>query len=120
MVELRRLHSDAEFVWTSLAGQVSREELPWSRDLFIECCGPKVYSCQLLVDLSQVNFLDSSGMHWLVVSNKRFHDEGGSLLLHSAPGIIRQFLELVRLDRVLALFENETAARQAARPAISA
>lgn len=64
----------------------------------------------LLVDLSKVGFLDSSGLGALVRALTNSQKEGGQTkLLHAGPQI-RKLLEMTRLDSVFEIHEDiETA-----------
>ena len=115
-----RVHSEAEFLKVDFIGQLSREGWPLGFDPFIEHCVENVFASQVLVNLSQLNYWDSSGLSWLVVSNERFQNAGGALILHSASSLTRRFLELTRLDKVLQIAADEPAARRLAAEALSA
>jgi anti-anti-sigma factor len=115
-----RLQSDAEFLKIDFIGQLTREGWPLGFDPFNEHCGEGVYTSKVLVNLSQLNYVDSSGLSWLVASNKRFQNAGGALILHSASSLTRRFLELARLGKVLQLAADEPAARRLAAEALSA
>ena len=103
-----------------LVGLLTREGWPLGYDPFVANCGPHVFGAKVLADLSRVTFLDSSGMGWLAVSNARFRDAGGALILHSASPITRRLLELTQLDRILTLAPDEPAAGRLAAEAIPA
>ena len=64
----------------------------------------------LLVDLSKVGFLDSSGLGALVRALTNSQKEGGQTkLLHAGPQV-RKLLEMTRLDSVFEIHEDiETA-----------
>jgi len=64
----------------------------------------------LLVDLSAVNFLDSSGLGALVRALTNSQKEGGQTkLLHAGPQI-RKLLEMTRLDSVFEIHDDIEAA----------
>jgi len=115
-----RVQSEAEFLKVDFIGQLSREGWPLGFDPFIEHCGENVFASKVLVNLSQLNYWDSSGLSWLVVSNKRFQNDGGALILHSASSLTRRFLELMRVDKILQIAADEPAARRLAAEALPA
>jgi stage II sporulation protein AA (anti-sigma F factor antagonist) len=57
----------------------------------------------LVIDLSAVTFLDSSGIRVLVHAYQALNEAGGSLRVRGATGVVRRALEIVGLDGVLAL-----------------
>lgn len=57
--------------------------------------------CRLVVDLSRVTFLDSSGLGILVAGLKAARLAGGDLRIARPPEQVRLVLELTTLDRVL-------------------
>lgn len=65
---------------------------------------------RVIIDLSQVSFMDSSGLAILVTALKVARAGGGDVLLLSPPPIVKTLLELTRLQRVLDVFEDEAAA----------
>jgi anti-anti-sigma factor len=113
-VDLRLLRPEAGFVRLELVGRLSRDGWPAGYDPFCELCGRDVYCGKLLLNLSKSNYLDSSGVAWLLAANKRFHESGGVLVLHSATPMTTQFFKMMRMDLVLALAVDETAARHRA------
>jgi anti-sigma B factor antagonist len=66
---------------------------------------------RLLVDLSAVRFLDSSGLGALVRAMTTSQSEGGQTKLVGAGPQVRKLLEMTKLDSVFEMYENlETAA----------
>lgn len=57
----------------------------------------------LVVDLSAVEFIDSTGLATLVQAMKRQQAISGSLILKSPTDAVRVILELTRLDRAFAI-----------------
>lgn len=67
---------------------------------------------QLVLDLSQVDFIDSSGLGALVSCLKRLGPRG-SLAVAGATGAVSRLFSLTRMDRVFALHPNvDTAVEQ--------
>jgi anti-anti-sigma factor len=91
-------------------GPVTLVELQHGHDLLVELLGLDVYRGRVLFDLSQISYIDSSGIGWLVVSYKRFCQAKGRIVFHSPSPFVRETLDLLRLDLVLPLAENEEAA----------
>jgi anti-anti-sigma factor len=67
---------------------------------------PGIYSRPLAVDLSGTDYIDSTGVSWLLTCHKRSREAGGKLVLHSINPLVKQVLGVLKLDRVLNLAEN--------------
>jgi anti-sigma B factor antagonist len=65
---------------------------------------------RLLVDLSGVGFLDSSGLGALVRALTQSQKEGGQTKLLRAGPQIRKLLQMTKLDSVFAIHEDMEAA----------
>jgi anti-sigma B factor antagonist len=57
----------------------------------------------VVVDLTDVNFLDSSALGRLVEAAKRLATRGGSIVLAAPDRQIRRLLEITALDRIFAI-----------------
>jgi anti-sigma B factor antagonist len=73
-------------------------------------------SRQLVVDLRQVDFIDSMGVGVLVGAHRRLRDHDGSLQLVGADGLVLRILRLTGLDRVIPLHATLSDALASARP----
>ncbi|MEI6289131.1 MAG: STAS domain-containing protein [Chloroflexota bacterium] len=62
---------------------------------------------KLLVDLADVNFIDSSALSILVQGLKHCREKGGDLLLCSFQPPVKVIFELTRLDKAFHIFANE-------------
>jgi anti-anti-sigma factor len=65
-----------------------------------------------LFDMEGVEFIDSSGIGWLLSMNRRFQEEGGAMALHSVPPMVSNALKLLRLNEVLTIAEDAPAAER--------
>ena len=57
-------------------------------------------STHLVLDLSEMEFIDSTGLGVLVIALKRVAERDGSLLLRSPRSGARKVLSITRLDQV--------------------
>jgi len=87
-------------VIASFSGDVDLQSSPDARKILLECVARKM---PVLVDLSQVNYIDSSGIASLVESLQTARKGGGNLLLVSVSDAALRVLELARLDRVFTI-----------------
>ena len=68
---------------------------------------------RILVDLSRVNYIDSSGLALFIECLQRIGAYGGKLGLFGLPPSVAHIFEIARLDQVLHLYPDETTARAA-------
>ena len=100
-------NSDAVLI--RIEGRVSQRDVEVD-DPIVAQLGESVYSQQLVLDLSEVASLDSSGVNWLLVAQKRIHEQGGKLVLHSLSPIANNVLKVLNLHSVFQVAESEAAA----------
>lgn len=60
----------------------------------------------LVVDLTDVRFLDSSGVGLLVTSHRRAKEESRDFAIAGAGDAVRRTLQLTRTDRILTLYDS--------------
>jgi anti-sigma B factor antagonist len=93
-----------------LAGELDLYNAHAVREALLECCseGPE----RLVVDLSDVSFVDSTALGVLIEARTRLANRRGFLL--AAPGLeIRRALEISGLDRHFAVHDSLEAALSA-------
>ncbi|MGC4815314.1 STAS domain-containing protein [Micromonospora sp. DT228] len=96
-----------------VAGDLDMSTTPELRDQLRQLVesGVKV----VVVDLSGVGFLDSSGLGTLVVAYKDLRERGGSLSLAGVGRSVRTVLSITSVDRVIDVFDTVDDAEEAAR-----
>lgn len=93
----------------SIEGRVTQRDVEVD-DPFVDSLGENAYTRQLVVDLSEVASLDSSGVNWLLVSQKRLKEQGGKLVLHSLSPIANNVLKVLNLHTIFQVAASEDAA----------
>lgn len=73
---------------------------------------PDIYSQRVLFDLSGSDYMDSSGVSWLLGCHKRFREAGGTMIIHSVNPLVAQVLKVLKLDQVLHLADTAIEARR--------
>lgn len=68
---------------------------------------------QVVINLSNVEFMDSTALSTLVQGMKRAREKGGELYLCGLQSPVRLIFELTRLDRVFEIYVTEEDAVQA-------
>ncbi len=111
MLKMTVVTDEGDLLRVQCEGEISQVKFQLNDNPLESLVGPNVYSRKLLMDLERVEFLDSSGISWLVVSHKNFQQHGGMLVLYSIPPRIHQVLQFCRMDRLLRMAEDESAAR---------
>lgn len=93
-----------------LSGAVSHD--PQSSDPFVQLGGQHVYNRSVLLDLSKCHYINSNGVAWLLIHHRRFEEAGGKLVLHSAPPVVMQIFNLMKMELVLSLCHDLTEAER--------
>jgi anti-sigma B factor antagonist len=65
---------------------------------------------RMVLDLSRVDFIDSSGLGALVSCLRQAHSVGGEIKLSGLRKPVRALFELVRMHRVFEVFNDSTEA----------
>jgi anti-sigma B factor antagonist len=88
---LRVEQSDEGRTVVHVAGEVDMATVPALRECLGEVDG------HVVVDLSGVTFLDSSGINVLVITHKRLALDGGSVTLRTPKDLVARTIEIVGL-----------------------
>jgi anti-anti-sigma factor len=92
-------------------GSLDATALPEGSDLLGKSLGREVYSRRVLLNCEKVEYLDTSGITWLIDCQKRFIQAGGLLVLHSMPPRAYQLVKLLHLERLFHIQPDYPAAR---------
>ena len=108
-IKTEQLGDDAYVI--SLAGEVDLYTAPEFKERMVELIesGKK----QIVVDLSQATFIDSTTLGVLVGGVKRLRPAGGSLTLVCTDDNITKIFEITGLDRVFPIHGSRDEALQA-------
>jgi anti-sigma B factor antagonist len=85
-------------VLVSLSGSIYVEEAAQLRESLIGYIekGHKTF----IIDLGDVDYIDSSGLGTLVAIQKRALQNGGSVVIKGLKGLVKDLFELTRLTKV--------------------
>jgi anti-anti-sigma factor len=114
MLHVTLLSDDRGVVRLQAEGQISQADFQGEGDPIENELGPDGFSRPVLLDLGRTDYIDSSGISWLIVNHKRFRQAGGRLVLHSLPPRVSQVLHFCRMESVFHLAADEAAARAVA------
>lgn len=98
----------------SLAGRISQTTLGSQHDQFSQLLGEANYSQKILLSLKNTDYIDSSGIGWLLATDKKIRAAGGQLVLHSVPLDVQHVFGLMKLHKVLNIAKDHEAAVSAA------
>jgi anti-anti-sigma factor len=62
---------------------------------------------RVILDLSQLELINSSFMARLIMMNRRIRDEGGTFFLRGLQPVVQEIFDRARLDLVLDVIEDE-------------
>ena len=96
----------------ALAGEIDMEEASKVRRVLLDSMKQKR---DIMVDLSQVTYIDSSGIASLIEGLQAARKQKNDLALVSVSRRVRRVLELARLDKVFTIHDDLAAALAAAK-----
>lgn len=112
-MQLSIKQADQEPVSVCMAGRITQQGIGSAdNDPLSELLGDDAYQRDLLLDLKGTDYMDSSGVNWLIKSHKRFKENGHRMVVHSVPPIVRNVIKVMRLDLLIELADDESEALQ--------
>jgi anti-sigma B factor antagonist len=84
-----------------LKGECDIGSAPALREALRSLTPPAV--TDLVVDVSELDFIDSTGLGVIVGALRRIREGGGELTLSGARGAVQRVLEVTRLDQAIPL-----------------
>ena len=97
------IREEAGAVIAAFSGEVDLEHSPAARAVLLECIGR---GQKVLVDLSGVEYIDSSGVASLVEAFQKAKKSGVEFALVAVNAAALRVFELARLDKVFVIHEN--------------
>ncbi len=94
----------------AISGDVIMADALPSEEPLAKRLGADCYRNALLMDLSGVSMLDSSGVRWLLLAQKRFRLAGGTLVLHSLSPAVQSVFDVLKIQIVLTVAAEKSAA----------
>ncbi len=110
-IEARR-ESDEAGVLT-LSGEVDVSNVAEVREAALKLVSDDTK--RLIVDLSGVTYIDSSGLGMLVGVLKRLRESGGGLAIAGATARVRRLFEITGLEQIFSLYDDMAAALKEVR-----
>jgi len=106
---------DGEVACVAISGPFRLDDVFRDGDALESVLGNGLYGRKILLDLSELQMIDSSGLCWLVKRQKRMFQHGGELILHSAPPWLGQTLGRLKMDLIFNITGDRDSAIQLAR-----
>jgi anti-anti-sigma factor len=72
--------------------------------------GPHCYRHKVILSLERSQAIDTSGLSWLMRTQKEFAEHGGKVVLYAVPPVVLDVLDFVRLTPLLHIAPGEQAA----------
>ncbi len=95
----------------ALSGEVDIFTAPQFKERMVELLDAGVY--RLVVDLSEVTFIDSTALGVLIGGVRRVHGAGGAMALVVVSRPVERVLAVTGLDRVFAMYATRAEALEA-------
>ncbi|MBN1465702.1 STAS domain-containing protein [candidate division KSB1 bacterium] len=90
-------------------GEVDMFSSPQARNAIMELVKQRVP--KVIVDLSEVSYMDSSGVATLIEGLQLCHKYNGKLVVAGLRANVREVFELTRLDKIFQIFQDVEAAK---------
>jgi len=87
----------------AFSGEIDLESSPAAREILLKCFE---LTSNVIVDLSGVTYIDSSGVASLVEALQAAKKNGSRFALAATSEPTRRVLELARLDKVFTMYDN--------------
>lgn len=111
-MQLKLVSSDSRLALLEASGHITPDAFSREAEPMASLLGPEPYGRRVLLGMGNADYINSSGVGWLLVCHKRFRDAGGRLVIHTMPKTIQTVFEVLKLDQVFHLAHDLEAARR--------
>jgi anti-anti-sigma factor len=115
MMELTIQSDDGNVVRVQLKGPVVQSKLDPTAEPLGDLLGAGGYARNVVLDMQGAEFVDSSGVSWMLRCHKRFREKGGRLVLYGIPPLVMNVLKVLRMNLVFDLAGSEKEAVETAQ-----
>ena len=95
----------------SFDGNLILSELEQARE-FVKKCIDEENAQEIIFDLSNVDFIDSAGIGFVVSIFKSLKSKNGNFAIAALKTKPKEVFKLTRLDKIIPIFEDVEAAKQ--------
>ena len=106
---------DGVMACVAVARPLREENVHETAEPLKDILGINCYRRTVLLDLSNLQLIDSSGFAWLVKHQKLMRQQGGQLILHSASPWLGQTLARLKMDLIFRIATDRESAVRLAR-----
>ena len=107
-IELQIISDASDLVKGRIEGRMAHRRDTNNEEPLHAAFGWDTYSRRVMLDLSEVSAIDTSGLSWLLLINKRLDYFGGKLVVHSLSPVVRSLIRVLNLQTVLTIAEDES------------
>ena len=108
-IQKRRVGADV--IVLAMAGRITlgreHQEVEWQVEDLL-----KEHEKKIILDLSELKYLDSTGVGILVMCSGKVRQAGGELSVVGAQGIVEQTLKMTHVDKIVTLYATVEAAAE--------
>jgi len=105
-MDLSVVSQEGEISHLKVKGRVTQRQLMSSTDVLVDRLGLEVYKGKVLLDMREAEFLDSSGVSWLLIAHKRFREQGGRFVLYAVAPMVLNVLRVLKMQLVFDLSDT--------------
>lgn len=109
MMKLNVTSDEGNIVRVRCEGEISQVRLASKNEPLEGLLSRQIYACKVLLNLENAEWLDSSGISWLITVHKNFQKHGGALVLCSVPPRLHQILVFCKMEALLHIVADEMA-----------
>jgi anti-anti-sigma factor len=106
-MQLSILSEEDDLVHVQITGKITQENIGIAGDPLLDLLGAGVYDRNVLLNMSKADFVDSSGVSWLLTLHKHFKDGAGQMILHSIPQLIMNVFKVLNMHLVFQIAETQ-------------
>ncbi|MDZ7722514.1 MAG: STAS domain-containing protein [candidate division KSB1 bacterium] len=103
-------HVDTAFAYYEISGEVDMYSSPLVRKAIMNAANKQVQL--ILVNLDNVNYMDSSGVATLIEGLQYSKKYGGKIVLAGLQESVRQVFELTKLDKIFTIYNDINTAKK--------
>jgi anti-sigma B factor antagonist len=105
-MELVFASDDGQCARVAVSGRISQGDFGPYQEPLAQLLGPNAYARRIVLDLSNAEYLESSGVGWLLTCHKRMKEAGGNLTLLSPQPVVSNVLRVLRLGQVFEILDS--------------
>ena len=112
-MHLKLVADQPDLVEVRASGRITPDTFSTENEPLARLLGANVYARAVALSLEKTDYINSSGVGWLLVCHKRFREAGGRLIIHSIPPLVLNVLKVLKMDRVFHLEPDMAGAKAA-------